>query len=288
MRTSLVLAIKSAEESSRWKWKSYPGGDNSSLTSTALVSSTPAHVNWCTEMLITKLPSSDSQLQSTDTGTPKPFETGHLTHFRKLSLRMKFQKKLENYSQLLGGKEPIRIMTQLGESRKGGTRKEMSTTSSSLNGILSLASQFHKGYCYRSQPFLQFMMIDGVEVDSHPLVSCLLKGSLIRSLLYLIKVRLGLVEKVLGCLKSLGPNRSLSLQPLVQKLHVAVLLALDTASWSMDLALIDVNFCHFVPGGIRCTLGGLTKEARSKHSRTPLEVGSFTDSLICPVMCMCQ
>ena len=77
----LVLAIKSAEESSRRKGDS--GGGSSFLANTALVSSTSAHVNRCTEMLTTELASSDSQLQSTDTGTQKPSETGHLDHFRK-------------------------------------------------------------------------------------------------------------------------------------------------------------------------------------------------------------
>ena len=35
------------------------------------------------QVLTTELPSSDSQLQSTDTGTPKPSETDRLAQFRK-------------------------------------------------------------------------------------------------------------------------------------------------------------------------------------------------------------
>ena len=145
---------------------------------------------------------------------------------------------------------------------KAGVRKDMSATSSSLNDIFSfLASQFHKGYSYRSLNFYRSAIslihdkIDGVEVG---LVSRLLKGVFNKKPPLPKYSETWPVEKVLGCLKSLGLNLSLSLQQHTQKL--AVLLALTTASRSSDLALIDVNFCHFVPGGIRCTLGGLTKQ----------------------------
>ena len=77
----MVLAIKSAEESSRLK--SYSGGGSTFLANTVLISSTSAHVNRCTERLTIELPSPYSQLRFTDTGTPKPSETGCLAHFRK-------------------------------------------------------------------------------------------------------------------------------------------------------------------------------------------------------------
>ena len=162
-----------------------------------------------------------------------------------------------------------------------------------LNDILSfLASLFHKGYSYISLNLYCSTIssihdkIDGVEVGSHPLVSHLLKGVINKKPPLPKYSETWPVEKVFGYLKSLGLNLSLSLQQLTQKL--AVLLALTTASRSSDLALIDVNFRHFVPGGIHYTLGSLTKQARPKHSRTSLEVESFTNPLLCPVMCMHQ
>ena len=79
MRTlPMVLVIKSAEESSRQK--SYPGGGSSFLANTALVSSTSAHVNRCTEMLTTELPSSNSQYCGSLTLAHR---NPHLAHFRK-------------------------------------------------------------------------------------------------------------------------------------------------------------------------------------------------------------
>ena len=97
--------------------KSYPGGDSSPLANTALVSSTPPYANQCTKMLTTELPLSDSQLWSTDTGTPKPFKTGCLAHFRKALS----ENEISEAGEMLTAswrQGTNKNMTQLGESRK--------------------------------------------------------------------------------------------------------------------------------------------------------------------------
>ena len=182
MQTPLVLAIKSAEESSRQK--SYPGGGNSFLANTALVSSTPPYANWCTEMITTELPSSDSQLWSTNTGTPKLSGTGHLTHFRKaLSNNRISEEAGELLSATWRQKTNKNCDSAWRKWESWCQERNISITSSSLNDILSfLVSQFHKGYSYISLNLYRSAIssihdkIDGVEVGSHPLVSHLLKG----------------------------------------------------------------------------------------------------------------
>ena len=117
----LVLAIKSAEESSRWK--SYPGGDSSPLANTALVSSSSAHVNRCTKCLPLNCLHPTANCSPPTLAHQNPLRLIAWLNSGKLSLRTKFQKKLEKCSQLLGDKEPIRIMTQLGESGKAARKR---------------------------------------------------------------------------------------------------------------------------------------------------------------------
>ena len=92
------------------------------------------------------------------------------------------------------------------------------------------------------------------------------------------------VQKVLLHLKSFGPNGALSLHKLT--LRLAALLALMIASRLFDLVLIDINYCIFTAKGIRYTLAGISKQSRPGHSQAPLEIASFSDLLLHPVLCI--
>ena len=163
--------------------------------------------------------------------------------------------------------------------------------SSSLNDILSfLTDQFHAGHSYRSLNVYHSAIssihpkIDGYTIGSHPLVCCLLKGAFNRRPLLPKYQSTWSVETVIVYVKSLGKNEALSLKQITHKL--AVLLALTMASRSSDFSLLTVTGCNFVQEGIRCTLSGLSKQSRPRHSKSAIEVAHYPDILVCPVMCL--
>ena len=153
--------------------------------------------------------------------------------------------------------------------------------------FLSLLFQEGKEYStvntYCSTIASVHVMIDGVGVGKHPLVSRLTQG-IFNSRPPKPRYRaVRSVSTVLAWVRSLPPLLDLPLKWLPVKL--VVLLALSNADRSSDLQALDLTHRVFTEAGVEFTVPGLTKTRRAGQPPRVVAYGRFSeDSRLCPVL----
>ena len=172
--------------------------------------------------------------------------------------------------------------------------RKVNPISASLSNIINfLAGEYQQGKqyrtlnVYRSAISMTHPVIDSHRVGEHPMICQLLKGIFNRysrppqprySFTWDVSV-------VVGYIKSLGANSTLSLKVLSQKL--AMLLALTSAERSSELAAHDLRFRRFYPEGVVFNLPCLTKSVRSGKNLKQSSHASFPeDKNLCVVECL--
>ena len=132
-----------------------------------------------------------------------------------------------------------------------------------------LAALYSEGYqyqslnAYRSAISSTHEKVDGISVGSHPAVSRLLKRVFHSRPPQPRYASFWDVGMVIQHIRSLGPNKDLSLKQLTMK--TVMLLALTRPSRSADLSKLDVHMCSFKSNGVVFRPVHLTKQSRSSR-----------------------
>ena len=123
-------------------------------------------------------------------------------------------------------------------------------------------------------------------MGQHPLVIQLLKGAFNLRPPMLGYTHTWYVSKVLTFLKDMGPNESLILKRLTQKL--VMLLALILGQRCSDLVTLSLSGHSYTSDGIVLPCVGLAKQAKPNNEQClqPVEIKSFKDKQLCPVACI--
>ena len=158
-----------------------------------------------------------------------------------------------------------------------------------VKNVVNFLASLHKdGYqynsinSYRSAISSVHEKVDGFSIGQHPLVTKLLKGVFHDRPPLPRYTATWKVDVVLGYLKSLGGNESLSLKHLTWK--TTMLLALTRPSRSADLSNLSVTRRQYRPEGVAFLPSTLTKQSRQGKPIVEFFFPSFPhDSGLCPV-----
>ena len=152
-----------------------------------------------------------------------------------------------------------------------------------------LAALYSEGYqyqslnAYRSAISSTHEKVDGISVGSHPAVTRLLKGVFHSKPPQPRYASFWDVGMVIQHIRSLGPNKDLSLKQLTMK--TVMLLALTRPSRSADLSKLDVHMRSFKSNGVVFRPVHLTKQSRSSRPMADFFFPSFPeDLLVCPMV----
>ena len=170
--------------------------------------------------------------------------------------------------------------------------RKVNPISASLSDIINfLAGEYQQGKqyrtlnVYRSAISMTHPVIDSHRVGEHPMICQLLKGIFNSRPPQPRYSFTWDVSVVVGHIKTLGANSSLSLKVLSQKL--AMLLALTSAERSSELAAHDLRFRRFYPEGVVFNLPRLTKSVRSgKNLKQSFHASFPEDKNLCVVECL--
>ena len=170
--------------------------------------------------------------------------------------------------------------------------RKVNPISASLSDIINfLAGEYQQGKqyrtlnVYRSAISMTHPVMDSHRVGEHPMICQLLKGIFNSRPPQPRNSFTWDVSVVVGYIKSLGANSTLSLKVLSQKL--AMLLALTSAERSSELAAHDLRFRSFYPEGVVFNLPCLTKSFRSgKNLKQSFHASFPEDKNLCVVECL--
>ena len=151
-----------------------------------------------------------------------------------------------------------------------------------------LADLFSQGYQYRSLNAYRSAIssvhdkIDGQDVGQHPLVTRLLKGAFHQRPPQPRYTQTWDVGIVTTYIRSIGENKSLSLQELSHKL--TMLMALTRPSRSADLAQLDLSRRTYSVEGVTFQPTALSKQSRQQKHGTEFHFPCYPqDERLCPV-----
>jgi len=131
------------------------------------------------------------------------------------------------------------------------------------------------------------IIIEGLPMGQHPLVSRLLKGIYNTRPPQPRYSTTWNVDVVIRYLQSLGENNTLPLKTLTQRL--ALLMALVGANRVSELQALELRYCIYRPEGVSFRLPTLGKKRKAGDPPKQFTFGSFPDdSCLCVMQCLHQ
>ena len=154
-----------------------------------------------------------------------------------------------------------------------------------------LAALFQQGLQHRTVNTIRSAIsgthdrVEGLPIGQHPLVTKVMKGIYNERPPQPKYTTTWDVGQVVGHLRSLGQNESLSLKQLTMKL--VLVMALVQACRASELAALDLKYRVYRPEGVAFSLGTLTKKRKAGSPPNQMFFGAFPeDERLCVATCL--